>query len=1114
MNLPASFLRSILVLFAAFCWVGPVAAQYRSPEQQQAAADDSRYEELLAATEKIRGEANPIGDSSAAAQSKLLVAYVRSQYGNDSLLYLKELEAYARDLGGSTESRLIYPEIIALSQARYGKDSYEYGLVHLGYARSLAMTGYRAEAAAARLIGFEAQLSDVLNCGRVTTTMILGCTQNEPIFASDIAATAAALQRAGRGAEVPALLDRVSSALEEKWVGCNGPDWRFDCDDVPEYREAIEGAAADYYASFGPEERVLPIRRRILAAQVARFEPCLREDGGYCTNFRMRSAWRDLDEALAKQELGAERLNALETMLRLTMVESGWTKFGGETGGEPAREEAQEIEAVNEGLTLYSELALQTGASDRARIFLTERGVAAALDRVDDEASLEARLVELEKDRDKLDRNSGDYLASLATTLDLTSEHFGDGSDKQFDAFRDYFWALKRQDQAEKAREIMARSLAIQRRVHGDDNFRTFSLAAEIVESLEQAEQSEAAVALLSDIMDSEANRKGALFSNPVAYKRDTGFSFGDKYDQFGALNTKLSELLLEKGDTGASSVNPARLAVAASRAYRDSLGFDQIGQAAYEKAIKGESFLGSLVTPTRKYVLLADTLWEAGDHGDAAAAEAYAALQDAMTSSVTMAVGRVAAEKLVEQAGLGALLAQRAEATEQAAMLSDYDAQARANDRQAEIDVALRAAAPAYFNLIRPTALSLAETRAMLGEGEAILLLYPGPRGTHAIAVTPDSIAWHRSDWNSQEIDVAVKQLRRDLDPAGSRVPQPWSYFYDRATAFELFQQLIAPLIGALDGTEEVYIAPAGSLARIPASVLVTTAPQGYNDDLQALRDTDWLIDRFALVQLPSIQSLRFLRTRSKASIDKRDPLAAFGDPVLSGVAETRGGLNGGSFATGANALRGSLADVSAIRELARLPGTATELNAIAKSLQAPSGSVMLGNRATETRIKKANLSNTRIIAFATHGLLAGEVDGLSEPGLVFTPPTNATAADDGLLTASEISQLDLDADWVLLSACNTAAGESGGAEGLTGLAKSFFYAGARSLLASHWPVRDDLAAILSSKTVALEISVSSLSRAQALRQTMIAVRNDPDDDTTAHPSSWAPFMLVGDGR
>ena len=1114
MRLAVSDLGFLFLLLAALCLADPAAAQYRWPEQAQAAAEDARYAELLAATEQIRSEANPIADSSAAAQSKLLVDYVRSRYGSDSALYLRELEAHARDLGGSTESRLLYPEIIALSEVLHGKDSYEAGLAHLGYAQSLAMTGYRKEAAAARLRGFEAQLLDVLNCGRVTEMMIMGCAQNEPLFASDITATAAALQRAGRGAEVPALLDRVSTELERKWTECDGPGWRFDCEDVPDYRDAIDGAAASYYEGFGPEERVVPIRRRIFAAQVARFAPCLREDGRYCSNFRMRSAWRELDGVLGKQGLQAERLDALEVMLRLTMSESGWTRFGAGSRDGADREESQEIEAVTEALTLYSQLAVDSGNAERARLFLAERGAGSALVQVADEASLEDRLADLERQREQLDDDSGEYLGNLSTTLELVTERFGDGSDEQFDAFRDLFWSLKRQDQPVAAREIMMRALNVQRQVHGDDNFRTFSLLAEIVESLEKSGQPEAAIALLTEILGSEANRKDSLFSNAIAYKRDTGFSFGDKYDQFAALNAKLGQLLLEAGVPVQRSVEAARRAVAATRAYRTSLGFDQLGQAAYERAIRGDSFLGAPITPPVKYALLADSLWEAGDRDDASVDEAFAALQDAMTSSVTMAVGRVAAEQLVKQAGLGALLAERAEATEQAVLLDDYDAQARANDRQAEIDVALRKAAPAYFDLIRPTALSLTEARAMLGEGEAIVLLYPGPRGTHAIAVTRESSTWHRSDWRRQEIDGAVKQLRRDLDPAGSRVPRPWSYYYDRTTAYELYRKIIAPLMETLGEATDVYIASAGSLARIPPSILVTTPPVGLDDDLQALRDTDWLIDRFALVQLPSIQSLRFLRTRSGNGPGQRAPLAAFGDPALLGVAETRGGLDGGTFDTGVNTMRGSLANVAAIRQLARLPGTATELTAIARSLAAPSASVMLGENATESRIKKTDLSRTRIIAFATHGLLAGEVDGLSEPGLVFTPPQTATEDDDGLLTASEIAQLDLDADWVLLSACNTAAGEAAGSEGLTGLAKSFFYAGARSLLASHWPVRDDLAAILSSRTVALELSDGALSRAQALRQAMLAVRNDPDDDTAAHPSSWAPFMLVGDGR
>ena len=91
-------------------------------------------------------------------------------------------------------------------------------------------------------------------------------------------------------------------------------------------------------------------------------------------------------------------------------------------------------------------------------------------------------------------------------------------------------------------------------------------------------------------------------------------------------------------------------------------------------------------------------------------------------------------------------------------------------------------------------------------------------------------------------------------------------------------------------------------------------------------------------------------------------------------------------------------------------------------------------------------DLSDYRVLAFATHGLVSGELSGLGEPALVFTPPETGTEADDGLLTASEIATLKLDADWVILSACNTAAADgTPGAEGLSGMAKAFFYAAGR---------------------------------------------------------------------
>jgi CHAT domain-containing protein len=249
----------------------------------------------------------------------------------------------------------------------------------------------------------------------------------------------------------------------------------------------------------------------------------------------------------------------------------------------------------------------------------------------------------------------------------------------------------------------------------------------------------------------------------------------------------------------------------------------------------------------------------------------------------------------------------------------------------------------------------------------------------------------------------------------------------------------------------------------------------------------------------------------------------------VLDGIAESRGAAAGKARRNGARVMGGApassssegvrLADVGSLRNLARLPGTARELEAMSKAYPPGSATIRLADAATEGRLKSEPLTGVTVLALSTHGLLAGEASqlGVSETGLVLTPPREPTPQDDGLLTASEIAALKTDAEWVILSACNTAAGDGSlGAEGLSGLARSFFYAGAQSLLASHWPVRDDVAAVLTVKILELERANLSWTRAQALQAAMKAIREDASGDaagaTWAHPNAWAPFTLIGD--
>jgi CHAT domain-containing protein len=200
----------------------------------------------------------------------------------------------------------------------------------------------------------------------------------------------------------------------------------------------------------------------------------------------------------------------------------------------------------------------------------------------------------------------------------------------------------------------------------------------------------------------------------------------------------------------------------------------------------------------------------------------------------------------------------------------------------------------------------------------------------------------------------------------------------------------------------------------------------------------------------------------------------------------------------------------------------TPAVVEATGRRLGIPESDILLGSRATEMALKNLSdggrLAEFAILHFATHGALTGQVQGSAEPGLILTPPPKGTSdpkaleRDDGFLTASEIATLKLDADWVILSACNTAGSSGETAEALSGMARAFFYAGARALLVSHWEVGSEAAVKLTTRAFAELKSNPKIGRAEAFR---ISMRDLIEQGTLgeAHPSQWAPFVVVGEG-
>lgn len=559
---------------------------------------------------------------------------------------------------------------------------------------------------------------------------------------------------------------------------------------------------------------------------------------------------------------------------------------------------------------------------------------------------------------------------------------------------------------------------------------------------------------------------------------------------------------------------------------------------------------------------LYADALWvsQTDKNRSTNILEAFAALQNATSGGADLAVLRTAGRRVAERrdSALGALVRERegleeawannTTATSATLAQSGPDAETsraalradrqRIDARLAEIDAILRQRFPQYFALIQPEPVAHADIQGVLGDDEAVLMVVPTDYGTNVMALSSTSGSWVRTaltreqaDWSVRRllydlgatVDVSMEEVARWQEEAGGGYP------FDRQTAFSLYTHFVRSVDSVLAGKRHIFIVTSGSLTGLPFGVLVTEEPQGRDGDPVALRATPWLADRHALVRIPTLQSLWLQRTYlSTEGSNRGTGFIGYGDPLLDGVAAARSGGrgtvrgSGGSVAAvvgeGATIDGTRLADIAALKRMARLPGTAIELENMRRALGAPAASVRLGGAATESAIRTADLSGARILALATHGLMAGEIDSAFEPGLVFTPPSQASPSDDGLLTASEVATLDLDADWVVLSACNTAAGDgSAGAPGLSGLAQAFFFAGARTLLASHWPVRDDVASRMIVRIIEIQRDNPALSRAEAFQQAMREIRNDVGHDSTidswAHPNAWAPFSLIGDG-
>ncbi|MCP5373039.1 MAG: CHAT domain-containing protein [Hyphomicrobiales bacterium] len=441
----------------------------------------------------------------------------------------------------------------------------------------------------------------------------------------------------------------------------------------------------------------------------------------------------------------------------------------------------------------------------------------------------------------------------------------------------------------------------------------------------------------------------------------------------------------------------------------------------------------------------------------------------------------------------------------------------------------------PDYAALVSPRPPTLAEARAVLQPGEALVVTFVGPARTYVWAAGRDGApAFAAAPLGREDMAERVDRLRAALAPEASTLGDIPAF--DVAAAHDLYRSLLAPVETGWKSAENLLVVAHGPLGHLPLSLLPTRAVAVDADALPLFagyRAVPWLARTHAVTNLPSVAALRALRAVPPAGGARR-AFAGFGDPWFrpQDAAPAAARQPAQLASRGALALRGfpvtlrsaprtRAADSADLARLPRLPETADELNAIAVALSAdPGTSVFTGRRASEGAVKSMDLSEVRVLAFATHGLVPGDLDGLTQPALALSAPGVTGETEDGLLTLGEILGLRLDADWVVLSACNTGAADGAGAEAVSGLGRAFFYAGSRALLVSNWPVETTSARLLTTKLFQLQAGEARLSRAQALRRSMVAlidgdgfVAGGKAVFSYAHPIFWAPFSVVGDG-
>ena len=421
----------------------------------------------------------------------------------------------------------------------------------------------------------------------------------------------------------------------------------------------------------------------------------------------------------------------------------------------------------------------------------------------------------------------------------------------------------------------------------------------------------------------------------------------------------------------------------------------------------------------------------------------------------------------------------------------------------------------PEYFQLIQPKAPSHTDIAQQLKPDELFVSILPMEKQTYVWAINASGkVSFHQWQVGEKEGARLVDKIRKTLDVAGLGNKAP---VFDYADANTVYKGLFGPIESEMADKKHLIVATSGAFANMPLGVLVRKPVTSPNPSNAA-----WLIKDTAISQVPTASGWLSLKRYAKVP-SSTQPLIAWGDPLFDNKASQQV-----AAAPAASTVRAVINTRSTMQtgleqsqnesylaysKIPPLPETRDEVNELAKILAAdPKQDLILGSDATRQSVLKSSasgqLGKKQVVVFATHGLLAGDLPNLNQPALAMA--STANPADSPLLTLEDVLGLKLNADWVVLSACNTAGADGRAEEALSGLARGFFFAGSRSLLVTHWSVESESAMLLTTHTFAAYKKDPQMRRAEALKQAMVETMKLPQ---YAHPAYWAPYALVGEG-